>query len=158
MKHLKALFLREGSILIVFSTHCVVGTEPLPAPLPPEQVNPSVPQAGTPQCCVPPRGGLGAGAGSPAPRGRGCHLALLWVSRGGAVAVAQRLHLRAGVRLLHPGWHCRAPLDARRRYGPFWGAVRCGPLCFTPCRVQHARAILAVPDRELLAGRSDAQP
>ncbi|KAM9274391.1 uncharacterized protein RDI95_009890 isoform 2-T4 [Morus bassanus] len=38
--------------------------------------------------------------------------------RGGAVEVAQRLHLRAGVHRLHPGRHRRDPLDARGR--PFY--------------------------------------
>uniref|UniRef100_A0A8D0FDY9 Ig-like domain-containing protein n=1 Tax=Strix occidentalis caurina TaxID=311401 RepID=A0A8D0FDY9_STROC len=60
-----------------------------------------------------PEEGVGAGAGW---RGvHSSHPTLLWVSRGRAVEMAQRLHLRAGVHRLHPGRHCWDPLDARGR-------------------------------------------
>ena len=65
--------------------------------------------------CVPPRGRAGGWHGT-SRGGHSSHLALLWVSRRGAVEVAQRLHLRAGVHRLCPGRHRRGPLDARRRY------------------------------------------
>lgn len=113
---------------------------------------PPCPRQGPPNAVSHP--GEGWGLARDTPGGHGCHLALLWVSRGGAVAVAQRLHLRAGVRLLHPGWHCRAPLDARRRYGAFWGRCGAGPSPFphAGCSMQEQSLLCKTHGVETLRG------